>query len=190
MMNNARMLLALSSLSGAVALPSAASAAAVVSSCGSGSSCIISFDGAAGIFGNAKATKSPFTDRYLFDLGAGFLTFTLTTNYAGRVGSAQDINFNLVQISPLGRGVSTDVPLIPTTDEIYQLRNTPVTAGQYELRLQGTGRNLNASYSGTLNFIAAAVPEPATWLMMILGFGFVGGALRRQNKYRQTLTYA
>ena len=26
-----------------------------------------------------------------------------------------------------------------------------------------------------------AVPEPATWLMMILGFGLIGGALRRQR---------
>ncbi len=29
--------------------------------------------------------------------------------------------------------------------------------------------------------IAAAVPEPATWLMMILGFGLVGSQLRRRN---------
>ncbi len=26
------------------------------------------------------------------------------------------------------------------------------------------------------------VPEPGTWAMMILGFGFVGGALRRRSK--------
>ena len=34
-------------------------------------------------------------------------------------------------------------------------------------------------------FIAAAqlggVPEPATWALMILGFGAVGGAMRRRN---------
>lgn len=29
--------------------------------------------------------------------------------------------------------------------------------------------------------IVAAAPEPATWLMMILGFGLVGGALRRRR---------
>jgi PEP-CTERM motif len=27
----------------------------------------------------------------------------------------------------------------------------------------------------------AAVPEPATWMMMILGFGFVGAAVRRRR---------
>jgi hypothetical protein len=30
-------------------------------------------------------------------------------------------------------------------------------------------------------FVNTAVPEPATWAMMIAGFGFVGGALRRRR---------
>ena len=31
-------------------------------------------------------------------------------------------------------------------------------------------------------FIANAVPEPSTWALLILGFGVVGGAMRRKNK--------
>jgi hypothetical protein len=31
-------------------------------------------------------------------------------------------------------------------------------------------------------FVAGAVPEPATWGMMILGFGLVGGAMRRSHR--------
>jgi hypothetical protein len=27
-----------------------------------------------------------------------------------------------------------------------------------------------------------AVPEPATWAMMVMGFGLVGGAMRRRRK--------
>lgn len=34
----------------------------------------------------------------------------------------------------------------------------------------------------------AAVPEPATWAMMLLGFGFVGAAMRR--KQSQTVKYS
>lgn len=34
-----------------------------------------------------------------------------------------------------------------------------------------------------LNFNLTAVPEPATWAMMILGFGMVGGALRTRRKF-------
>ena len=42
--------------------------------------------------------------------------------------------------------------------------------------------------SGTLSVInSSAVPEPAAWAMMLLGFGFVGGALR-SAKRRQKLT--
>jgi hypothetical protein len=40
------------------------------------------------------------------------------------------------------------------------------------------GGNFNASGSGTF---AGAVPEPATWAMMIAGFGLVGAAARRRR---------
>lgn len=35
-----------------------------------------------------------------------------------------------------------------------------------------------------------AVPEPATWALLILGFGAVGGALRASRKQRVALRYA
>jgi hypothetical protein len=51
----------------------------------------------------------------------------------------------------------------------------PVPAGQ-------DGDEGSASGWGT---VTTAVPEPATWGMMILGFGIVGGAMRRrQMQYR------
>ena len=47
--------------------------------------------------------------------------------------------------------------------------------------MSGVGPNNAASYSGNLNLSTVAVPEPATWGMMILGFGLAGGALRRSR---------
>lgn len=41
----------------------------------------------------------------------------------------------------------------------------------------------------TISEVSAAVPEPATWLMMLLGFGFVGGAMR-QRKQAVRVSYA
>ena len=38
--------------------------------------------------------------------------------------------------------------------------------------------------------IAAAVPEPATWAMMLLGFGFIGGAMRSRRRQKVTVSYA
>ena len=54
-------------------------------------------------------------------------------------------------------------------------------------QLKGTYSLLNANGaptatgSATVVFAAAGVPEPATWAMMILGFGFVGASLRRRR---------
>jgi hypothetical protein len=37
--------------------------------------------------------------------------------------------------------------------------------------------------------LSAAVPEPSTWAMLLLGFGFVGGAMRSARR-RQKVTVA
>ncbi|GHF12269.1 hypothetical protein GCM10017044_02750 [Kordiimonas sediminis] len=42
-------------------------------------------------------------------------------------------------------------------------------------------QNANQYYISSISAISA-VPEPATWLMLILGFGMVGVATRRRNK--------
>jgi choice-of-anchor C domain-containing protein len=39
----------------------------------------------------------------------------------------------------------------------------------------------NGAWGMALDNVSAAVPEPATWAMLIAGFGLVGGALRRRN---------
>lgn len=41
----------------------------------------------------------------------------------------------------------------------------------------------NARLYSTGKFITTPVPEPATWGMMLLGFGIVGSALRRRRSY-------
>ena len=60
-------------------------------------------------------------------------------------------------------------------------------------------RNYNPE-SGDISFtnvtvssrsVSGAVPEPATWAMMLLGFGFVGGAMRSaKRRQKVTVSYA
>jgi hypothetical protein len=45
-------------------------------------------------------------------------------------------------------------------------------------------------YSLKITDVAGAVPEPATWAMMLVGFGGVGFAMRRRSKVRTTVSYA
>lgn len=53
----------------------------------------------------------------------------------------------------------------------------------------GANNNCDANFRVTGNLVAAAVPEPTTWAMLILGFGVVGGALRRRTARRPQLNY-
>ncbi|WP_228243734.1 PEPxxWA-CTERM sorting domain-containing protein [Porphyrobacter sp. GA68] len=48
----------------------------------------------------------------------------------------------------------------------------------------------NARLYSTGTFQTPAVPEPATWLMMILGFAAVGGAMRRKQAVQARVRYA
>lgn len=55
--------------------------------------------------------------------------------------------------------------------------------GQWNDYFATSGHGFIVEYGGL-------VPEPATWALFILGFGAVGGALRRSRKVRAALTYA
>ncbi len=45
-----------------------------------------------------------------------------------------------------------------------------------------TGAQVNGFYEGVVQIATAAVPEPATWALMLVGFGGVGLAMRSRRK--------
>ncbi|WP_341207665.1 PEPxxWA-CTERM sorting domain-containing protein [uncultured Sphingomonas sp.] len=80
----------------------------------------------------------------------------------------------LLKIGPLGNGASGDTQLL-------------LAPGSYEFRIEdafapqasaGQSSGLSSQYS----FAIRAVPEPATWALMLVGFGAVGMAARRARK--------
>lgn len=52
-------------------------------------------------------------------------------------------------------------------------------AGDYRLYVAGSAATAGTGYAGTVTL--AAVPEPGTWALFILGFGGLGYAMRRRN---------
>jgi hypothetical protein len=48
----------------------------------------------------------------------------------------------------------------------------------------------SANVQGTFTYVTAPVPEPATWAMMLAGFGAVGFAMRRSRSLRPALAQA
>ena len=64
--------------------------------------------------------------------------------------------------------------------------------GQYYLYSVTAANGVNPGLS-ELSFegdLVAAVPEPATWALMILGFGIVGSALRRRRRAQVRFSFA
>ena len=63
----------------------------------------------------------------------------------------------------------------------YALACTPTQAGQFQLNFRtASGDNLGPVLDNVL-VTQAAGPEPATWAMLIAGFGMVGAAMRRRK---------
>ena len=71
-------------------------------------------------------------------------------------------------------------------NEFWGLDDTLLAAGQYWLVIDGANSG-TGSLGGTVT-IQEAVPEPATWAMMLLGFGAIGWQLRRRRS--QMITQA
>lgn len=59
-------------------------------------------------------------------------------------------------------------------------------ADQY--RINGGG-GISTLGNATSSLVGGAVPEPATWLTLILGFGALGFALRRTQKVRRSIAF-
>jgi hypothetical protein len=53
------------------------------------------------------------------------------------------------------------------------------SAGSF--RINTTGPFTSSFVSASSSAVAAAVPEPGTWLMMLLGFGAIGAGMRRSR---------
>ena len=79
----------------------------------------------------------------------------------------------------------TAFSISPTgTFEFGSLAATSLIAGATNL-LTISGLNTgDGAYSGTLTFASqSAVPEPATWALMLIGFGAVGFSVRRRRPH-------
>jgi len=109
------------------------------------------------------------TERIDFPLAFEFTSFAATL-FSGATPIASGVD-----VGPAG-------PLIKNTFLLGSLG-----AGAYELRISGFGSGTSGvdSYDGQLlaiPAIAAAVPEPEIWAMMLVGVGLVGMRLRRKSR--------
>ena len=103
-------------------------------------------------------------------------TYSITVNTSS---SATDFTSAILTLVSDGSTVATLLPGFDNgTVEFWQVSNVALGADQYKLIING-----NNSDTGVLDgsITINPVPEPATWAMMLLGFGAVGFAMRRRR---------
>ena len=114
---------------------------------------------------------------------SGFVDFsnTLGGNYFVSLTTADpNVLFTALTIAPLGGGAAVLNYAGGPTSAITLLPGS-FGAGSYHLTFGGTTSSGGGGEGGTLSFFAA-VPEPGTWAMMLLGFGAIGLAMRGRRR--------
>lgn len=130
----------------------------------------ISFDFS--LFGTPSATINLLN--VLTGQSASFSTLALPDNAlsGGSLSNSEQLRFGFLNGAFLPFG---NLGFNPNVNNTYQLTLTGANGLQTTAFAQvGTGA-------------VAAVPEPATWALMLLGFGGMGIAMRRQRSGRATL---
>ena len=120
-----------------------------------------------------------FVDTYTFTLtGSSFLT-------AGSIDSSavggQDLDFMSVMIMQGATTVATFANSGTDAQEHFTLAQTLLSAGSYSLVITGTQSADAASYAGNAAVVAAPVPEPKIYALMLAGLGVMGFIARRRR---------
>jgi hypothetical protein len=137
-------------------------------------------DGAfTGTFGNTDITGDAdgnFTDVFDFTLPTGISSFTVSSTFSD--DASNDVNFDSITFN------GTDFQIGTTgQNEFRFLNDVDLQAGGMQHLIVSGFTGGNGSYSGVISFTpsAGAVPEPAAWALMIVGFAGAGAALRRRK---------
>lgn len=114
----------------------------------------------------------------------------MTENAGNHDDGAETANGSLITVGSNDDPFSGALPSYTDDTERYDL--TPfITKGDTQIRLDTANASrddniflLAGIFSGIagVNQPPPGIPEPATWAMMILGFGLVGGAMRRRKQ--------
>ncbi|HEX8445326.1 MAG TPA: FxDxF family PEP-CTERM protein [Sphingomonas sp.] len=148
------------------------------------------FDGTTGTFSATVAGAGAFSQAYTFDVGA-IAGDALLTIISGKLQASNTITGLTLTLNSVAYPITTTGPGMLGGYVIGGSAAQMVSPGLQSLVISGNTTANSTSFSGTIDFSVAAVPEPASWALMIGGFGLVGGAMRRRAKAtRVTYAYA
>jgi hypothetical protein len=141
-----------------------------------------------GVIGNSNITAnvSIFTYNFLTDINSNLnINYTVNTNASNPFGLGSHIIINLNR-SDIIRQNNVFNPNVTGFLSIPLLANTP-----YSLIFDNSGNiggGLGESFNGSVfsrfdfSITGVGIPEPSSWITLIIGFFFIGFAVRRQHQ--------
>ena len=169
-----------------------AAAIALGTASGANAAQTLVISGPSGTFGDdevvcADGATAPcaFSRTFTFTTPTGFNLSSMDISSVA-VNAFTNIDFTSVMFN----GVNFNTFSTGTSEFRNLLNQALVTGGTNNLVVSGnTGGN--ASFAGNIAFAqVAAVPEPGTWAMMLLGFGAMGVSIRRRRRVSALLQVA
>jgi hypothetical protein len=153
----------------------------------------LSFDATApdgsftGMYGDTGIAGGAFTDTFNFNMPTGIAGATISSNFTN--DESNNVDFTSVTFNGHEFTIGSTGQV-----EFRSLLGLPVTNGPQTLVVSGTSGG-NGAFAGTLSFVLDAaglsgVPEPASWALMILGFGSAGALIRARRRKARTASLA
>jgi len=126
--------------------------------------------------GTAGATTA-INDNFTFNVAGGP---ALADSQVSTIllGGSQNVNFTSITLDGIYAFVKTSIGDAPETWAM--MSPALLNNGSHTINVMGTLFGSTGAYSGTIN-VQAPVPEAKTWMMMLLGFGAMGFAIRRRR---------
>lgn len=132
--------------------------------------------------GMPGAGPGTFDDTFTFTLLGDSAMFNgQVSSIEGPDSVTQNVDFTTLMVD--GVSVFTETSTDPKPETWAILSSILLTGGgaTHTIEVGGNLNSANGSYVGNFN-LQAAVPEPATWAMMLLGFGAMGISMRSRRK--------
>ncbi|MFA9217919.1 MAG: FxDxF family PEP-CTERM protein [Sphingomonadaceae bacterium] len=146
------------------------------------------FDAAGNVaYGLTHATTGNYVDEFLFAISPETVGHASGTSVVGATWMlpAPADNYSISSILFFQVNPDSSHTDLTTTYNAGTMRfwtTELLTAGTYGFTVTGatTLANTGGSYAGNLNVVTMPVPEPSTYLMMVVGVGLLGLAGRRK----------
>ncbi len=135
------------------------------------------------LLGAHPGSSDPFFDAFVFDVASpGVAGGTIDMTLLNSLGVAVSDQATIAGIFFIDGGGSVFAQDIDASDGFSLTSLLP--AGTFGFAVAGIGGDGQGLYSGSLLSINPAVPEPASYALMLGGLALMAGLARRQRKNR------